>query len=510
MDADYHKLAQRKEQALHIDGERLAARHAQGKLSARERIGLILDQDSFVELDMLARHRCRELGMDGDGHFGDGVVTGYGTVNGRTVFVYAKDMSVYQGTLAEAHARKIHKIQDLALKSRAPLIGLLDSQGARIQESAAALAGYGEQYRRAIAASGVIPQISLVLGPCPGAEAIAASISDFVFMVEGSGHLFVSGPEVAEAVANETVTPEELGGAAVHAEHSSIADETYGNEVDAILQARRLVDFLPSHNEAGAEGWTSFDDDERVEPSLDTLFPDDPNAPYDAKELIAKVADEGDFFELQSHFAPNIVVGMARISGRTVGVVANQPLALAGALDGNACRKAARFVRFCDAFRIPVVTFVDTPGFVPGTAQEHGGLARHGAKLLFAYSRATVPLVAVVLRKAFGAACAMMASREIGCDLRYAWPGAAIGLMGTPAALAVLDGPAGGGEPAHGLDEAGYAERYNSSFAAAGQGQVDDIIRPRDTRCCIAGALRVLDAKRGPEGARRRHDNIPI
>ncbi|MGV3653689.1 MAG: acyl-CoA carboxylase subunit beta [Noviherbaspirillum sp.] len=502
MDLNHNTLAQSREQALQPDADLSAARHAEGRLTARERLELLLDQDSFVELDMFAGQRGADPGLSGQGRFGDGVVTGHGTVNGRTVFVYAKDMTVCQGSLSEAHAGKIHKVQDLALKSRAPLVGLFDSEGARIQDGLSALAGYGVQYRRAIAASGIIPQISLVLGPCPGAEAFAASISDFVLMAEGSGQLFVSGPEVAEAVAGESVTREELGGAAVHAQHSSIADVTCANEVDAILQARRLLDFLPSHHEEERTGWASFDADARVEPSLDTLVPDDPDAPYDVKELLRKVADEGDFFEIQPAFASNLVAGLMRISGKTVGVVANQPLVLAGALDGDACRKAARFVGFCDAFGIPVATFVDTPGFVPGTAQEHGGLARHGADLLAAYARAGVPLVSFVLRKAFGAAGLMMAAREVGCDMRFAWPRATIGLVGAKGAQAILEGQDG----APGLDAAGYVERHASGFAAAAQGQVDDIVLPRDTRPRLAAALRALAAKH----ARRRHGGTSL
>lgn len=502
MDQNHNMLARSREQALQPDADLAAARHADGRLTARERLELLLDQDSFVEMDMLARQRGLEPGVPGQGRPGDGVVTGHGTVNGRTVFVYAKDMTVYQGTLAEAHANKIHKVQDLALKCRAPLVGLFDSEGARIQDGLSALAGYGGQYRRAIAASGIIPQLSLVLGPCPGAEAFAASISDFVLMVEGSGQLFVSGPEVAEAVAGESVTREELGGAAIHAQHSSIADATYGNEVDAILQVRRLLDFLPSHHDEERAGWASFDADARVEPSLDILVPDDPDAPYDVRELVCKVADEGDFFEIQPVFAPNLVAGLMRISGKTVGVVANQPLVLAGALDSDACRKAARFVGFCDAFGIPVVTFVDTPGFVPGTAQEHGGLARHGAELLAAYARASVPLVSFVLRKAFGAAGIMMAARELGCDMRFAWPPSAIGLVGVKGAQAILDGRDG----VPGLDAADYAERHASGHAAAALGQVDDIVPPCDTRPRLAAALRALAGKR----AQRRHGSTSL
>jgi propionyl-CoA carboxylase beta chain len=346
------------------------------------------------------------------------VVIGFGTVNGRTVFVFSKDFTVFGGSLSETHAQKIIKIQDMAMKARAPIVGLFDAGGARIQEGVAALGGYGEVFKRNVIASGVIPQISVIMGPCAGGDVYSPAMTDFIFMVRDTSYMFVTGPDVVKTVTNEIVTAEELGGASVHATKSSIADGAYDNDVECLLQMRRLLDFLPANFAAGAPEWPSFDDAERTDKSLDTLVPDNPNKPYDIKELILKVVDEGDFFELSEAFARNVVIGLARIAGRTVGVVANQPMVLAGVLDSDASRKAARFVRFCDAFNIPIVTFVDVPGFLPGTAQEYGGLIKHGAKLLFAYSQATVPLVTVITRKAFGGAYDVMASKHIGGDRR--------------------------------------------------------------------------------------------
>jgi propionyl-CoA carboxylase beta chain len=505
MKANHKQLAQRREQAFGDGAQLAAAQHASGKLTARERIELLLDPGSCMEFDTFVEHRCTAFGMAGNTIPGDGVTTAQGTINGRPVFVFAKDISVFHGTLSEAHARKIAKVQELALKTRAPLIGLFDSDGARLEEGTAALAGYGEQFRRSVAASGVIPQISLILGPCSGADALAAPLADFVFMVNGTSSLFVGGPELVQAITNETVTADELGGASVHTSKSSVADGDYDNDVTAIQQVRRLVDFLPANNLDGVPEWPSLDDRDRTEPSLDTLVPEDPGKPYDIKELILKVIDEGDFFETQATFAPNIVTGFARIAGRTIGVVANQPMVLAGALDSDAARKAARFVRFCDAFGIAVVTLVDAPGFLPGTAQEHGGLAKHGAKLLFAYAQATVPLVTVVTRKAFGAAYAAMASSHLGADVNYAWPTAQIGLMGASGALGLID-DGGGSDQARVQD---YEQRCISSFAAAQQGYVDDIILPSQTRRHLAQALAMLAGKTS-EQPWRKHDNIPL
>src|ERR1700732_3719010 len=364
---------------------RIEAQHKRGKLTARERLELLLDRSSFEEFDMFVEHRATEFGMDKTKISGDGVVTGWGTVNGRTVFVFAKDFTVFGGSLSETHALKITKIQDMAMRSRAPIIGLFDAGGARIQEGVAALGGYGEVFKRNVIASGVIPQISVIMGPCAGGDVYSPAMTDFIFMVKDTSYMFVTGPDVVKTVTNEVVTAEELGGAVVHTTKSSVADGAYENDVECLLQMRRLIDFLPANSAAGVPHWPSHDDIEREEKSLDTLIPDHPTKPYDIKELIHKVVDEGDFFEIQASYAMNIVTGFGRIVGRTVGFVANQPMMLAGVLDSDASRKAARFVRFCDAFDISIVTFVDVPGFLPGTAQEYGGLIKHSAKNFFAH-----------------------------------------------------------------------------------------------------------------------------
>src|SRR6059036_3152113 len=418
--------------------KRIDAQHARGKLTARERIELLLDKGSFEEFDMFVEHRSTEFGMEKTKVPGDGVVTGWGTVNGRKIFVFAKDFTVFGGSLSETHAQKIVKIQDMAMKARAPIIGLYDAGGARIQEGVAAMAGYSYVFRRNVIASGVIPQISVIMGPCAGGDVYSPAMTDFIFMVRDTSYMFVTGPDVVKTVTNEVVTAEELGGALIHTTKSGIADGSYENDLECLLQMRRLLDFLPANNEAGVPEWPSHDDIEQEEKSLDTLIPDNPNKPYDIKELVLKVADEGDFFELQEAFAKNVVTGFGRIAGRTVGFVANQPMVLAGVLDIDASRKAARFVRFCDAFNIPIVTFVDVPGFLPGTAQEYGGLIKHGAKLLFAYSQASVPLVTVITRKAYGGAFDVMASKEIGADMNYAWPTAQIAVMGAKGAVEII------------------------------------------------------------------------
>src|SRR5256886_606521 len=363
--------------------KRIEAQHKRGKLTARERVALLLDRNSFEEFDMFVEHRCYEFGMAQTKVPGDGVITGWGTVNGRTVFVFAKDFTVFGGSLSETHALKMTKIQDMALRARAPIIGLFDAGGARIQEGVAALGGYGEVFKRNVIASGVIPQISVIMGPCAGGDVYSPAMTDFIFMVEGTSYMFVTGPDVVKTVTNEVVTSEELGGASVHTTKSGISDGAFENDVECLLQIRRLLAFLPANCAAGVPEWPSFDDIERADKSLDTLIPDHPNKPYDIKELILKVADEGDFFELSAAFAKNIVTGFGRIAGRTVGFVANQPLMLAGVLDSDASRKAARFVRFCDAFGIPIVTFVDVPGFMPGTGQDNDGGGQHRAENLF-------------------------------------------------------------------------------------------------------------------------------
>jgi propionyl-CoA carboxylase beta chain len=504
------KLEQRRAKARAGGGEaRIEAQHKRGKLTARERIELLLDKGSFEEFDMFVEHRSIDFGMEKTKIPGDGVVTGWGTVNGRTVFLFAKDFTVFGGSLSETHAQKIIKVQDMAMRARAPIIGLFDAGGARIQEGVASLGGYGEVFKRNVIASGVIPQISVIMGPCAGGDVYSPAMTDFIFMVKDTSYMFVTGPDVVKTVTNEVVTAEELGGASVHATKSSIADGAYDNDVETLLQMRRLIDFLPANNADGVPEWPSFDDIERVEMSLDTLIPENPNKPYDIKELILKVVDEGDFFEIAETFARNIVTGFGRIAGRTVAFVANQPMVLAGVLDSDASRKAARFVRFCDAFNIPIVTFVDVPGFLPGTAQEYGGLIKHGAKLLFAYSQCTVPLVTVITRKAYGGAFDVMAAKEIGADINYAWPTAQIAVMGAKGAVEIIfrqdmDDP---GKIAARTKE--YEDRFLSPFIAAERGYIDDVIMPHSTRRRIARALAMLRDKK-VEMPARKHDNLPL
>ena len=489
---------------------RIEAQHKRGKLTARERIDLLMDKGSFEEFDMFVEHRCVDFGMEKQQKIpGDGVVTGWGTVNGRTVFVFAKDFTVLGGSLSETHAQKIVKIQDMAMKARAPIVGLFDAGGARIQEGVAALGGYGEVFKRNVIASGVIPQISIIMGPCAGGDVYSPAMTDFIFMVKHTSYMFVTGPDVVKTVTNEVVTAEELGGASVHATRSSIADGAYDNDVECLLQMRRLIDFLPASSAAEAPEWPSFDDIEREDKSLDTLIPDNPNKPYDIKELIAKTVDEGDFFEIAEAFAKNIVTGFGRIAGRSVGFVANQPMMLAGVLDSDASRKAARFVRFCDAFNIPIVTFVDVPGFLPGTDQEYGGLIKHGAKLLFAYSQCTVPLVTVITRKAFGGAYDVMASKHVGADVNYAWPTAQIAVMGAKGAVEIIFRADIGDAEKIAARTKEYEDRFLSPFVAAERGYIDEVIMPRATRKRIARALAMLRGKK-VEMPARKHDNLPL
>jgi propionyl-CoA carboxylase beta chain len=504
------RLDARRERARLGGGkERIAAQHAKGKLTARERIDLLLDHDSFEEFDMFVEHRCDDFGMEQTKIPGDGVVTGWGTVNGRTVFVFAKDFTVFGGSLSETHAQKITKIQDMALKNRAPIVGLFDAGGARIQEGVAALGGYGEVFQRNVLASGVIPQISLIMGPCAGGDVYSPAMTDFIFMVRNTSYMFVTGPDVVKTVTNETVTAEELGGAHVHTTRSSIADQAYDNDVEALLQMRRLIDFLPASNLERSPALPSFDDPDRTDSSLDTLVPDSPNKPYDIKELILKVADEGDFFEIQEAHAKNIVTGFARIGGATVGIVANQPLALAGVLDSDASRKGARFVRFCDCFNIPIITFVDVPGFLPGTAQEYGGLIKHGAKLLFAYAEATVPKITIITRKAFGGAYDVMASKHLRGDINLAWPTAQIAVMGAKGAVEIIF-RSDINNPARITERTKeYEDAFLSPFVAAERGYIDEVIMPHATRKRLSRALAMLRNKK-LENPWKKHDNIPL
>ncbi len=488
---------------------RIDAQHAKGKLTARERIEVFLDAGSFEEFDMFVEHRSTDFGMEKTKIAGDGVVTGWGTVNGRTVFVFAKDFTVFGGSLSESHAQKIIKVQDMALKNRAPIIGIYDAGGARIQEGVVALGGYAEIFQRNVLASGVIPQISVIMGPCAGGDVYSPAMTDFIFMVRDTSYMFVTGPDVVKTVTNETVTAEQLGGAVVHTTKSSIADGAYDNDVEALLQMRRLVDFLPQSNTGDLPELSSLQSVELPDESLDTLIPDNPNKPYDIKELIVKTLDEGDFFEIQAAFAKNIVCGFGRMEGRTVGVVANQPMVLAGVLDSDASRKAARFVRFCDCFNIPIITFVDVPGFLPGTAQEYGGLIKHGAKLLFAYGEATVPKVTVITRKAYGGAYDVMASKHLRGDINYAWPTAQIAVMGAKGAVEIIFRKDIHDPQKIAEHTKNYEARFLSPFVAAERGYIDEVIMPHSTRKRVARALRLLRNK-DLKNPWKKHDNIPL
>ena len=488
---------------------RIEAQHRKGKLTARERIEIFLDEGSFEEFDMYVEHRSTDFGMDKTKVAGDGVVTGWGTVNGRTVFVFAKDFTVFGGSLSEAHAEKVVKIQEMALRNRAPIIGFYDAGGARIQEGVAALGGYAEIFQRNVLASGVIPQISVIMGPCAGGDVYSPAMTDFIFMVRDTSYMFVTGPDVVKTVTNETVTAEQLGGASVHTTKSSIADGAYDNDVEALLQMRRLIDLLPQSNTGELPEIDCHQGVDEPDLSLDRLIPDNANKPYDIKELILKTIDESDFFEIQASFARNIVTGFGRVEGRTVGFVANQPMVLAGVLDSDASRKGARFVRFCDCFNIPIVTFVDVPGFLPGTAQEYGGLIKHGAKLLFAYAEATVPKVTAITRKAFGGAYDVMASKHLRGDINYAWPTAQMAVMGAKGAVEIIYRKDIGVPEKIAAHTKTYEDRFLSPFAAAERGYVDEVIMPHSTRRRVARALRMLRNK-DLTNPWKKHDNIPL
>jgi propionyl-CoA carboxylase beta chain len=504
------ELQRRREQAWIGGGQtRIDAQHKRGKLTARERIELLMDENSFEEFDMYVEHRATDFDMAKIKIPGDGVVTGWGTINGRVVYVFAKDFTVFGGSLSESHAKKITKIQDMALQNRGPIIGLFDAGGARIQEGVAALGGYGEVFLRNVLASGVIPQISVIMGPCAGGDVYSPAMTDFIFMVKDTSYMFVTGPDVVKTVTNETVTAEELGGAKVHTTKTSIADRAYDNDVEALLQMRRLMDFLPSSNQSGVPVLPTRDSPDRLELSLDTLIPDNPNMPYDIKELILKVVDEGDFFEIQEAFARNIVTGFARMEGWPVGIVANQPTVLAGVLDSDASRKAARFVRFCDCFAIPILTFVDVPGFLPGTAQEYGGLIKHGAKLLFAYAEATVPKVTLITRKAYGGAYDVMSSKHIRGDVNYAWPTAEIAVMGAKGAAEILYRTELADQEKIASRIKEYQDRFANPFVAAERGYIDEVIKPHTTRKRMCRVLNMLRNKR-VGNPWKKHDNIPL
>ncbi|WP_164155391.1 acyl-CoA carboxylase subunit beta [Sandarakinorhabdus rubra] len=504
------ELERRREAARLGGGEkRIAAQHAKGRLTARERLDILLDPGSFEELDMYVEHNCTDFGMAETVIPGDGVVTGSGTINGRLVFVFSQDFTVFGGSLSERHAQKICKIMDMAMKVGAPVIGLNDSGGARIQEGVASLGGYAEVFQRNVLASGVVPQISLIMGPCAGGAVYSPAMTDFIFMVKDSSYMFVTGPDVVKTVTNEVVTQEELGGAITHSTKSGVADLALEDDIDALLRTRQFFDFLPLNNREDAPFRPTSDDPLRIDESLDTLIPASAAKPYDMHELIQKVADDGAFFELQPGHAGNIIIGFARIEGHTVGIVANQPMVLAGCLDINASKKAGRFVRFCDAFNIPIVTFVDVPGFLPGVAQEYGGIIKHGAKLLFAYAEATVPKITVITRKAYGGAYDVMASKHLRGDLNYAWPTAEIAVMGAKGAVEIIFRQDIGDKDKIATRTAEYEARFANPFVAASKGFIDEVIMPHATRRRIALGLRKLRTK-GLENPWKKHDNIPL
>ncbi len=510
MRAVLHELEKRRSEARLGGGERrIHAQHGKGKLTARERIEVLLDEGSFEEFDMYVTHRAVDFGMAEQKIAGDGVVTGWGTINGRQVYVFSQDFTVLGGSLSETHAKKICKIMDMAVRVGAPVIGLNDSGGARIQEGVASLAGYAEVFRRNAEASGVIPQISVIMGPCAGGAVYSPAMTDFIFMVRDSSYMFVTGPDVVKTVTNEIVTAEELGGAGTHTKKSSVADAAYENDIEALEATRRLFDFLPLNNREKPPVRPFHDDPSRIEMRLDSLIPDSAAKPYDMKELIAAIADEGDFFEIQEAFAKNIVTGFIRLEGQTVGVVANQPMVLAGCLDIDSSRKGARFVRFCDAFSIPILTLVDVPGFLPGTAQEYGGVIKHGAKLLFAYSEATVPMVTLITRKAYGGAYDVMASKHIGADINYAWPTAEIAVMGAKGATEILYRSELSDAEKIAARTAEYEERFANPFVAAERGFIDEVIMPHSSRRRIARAFASLRNKQVTTHW-KKHDTIPL
>jgi len=508
------QLRRLREEALHAGSQRAVDRqHDLGKLTARERIAEFLDKGSFQELDMFVKHRANGFGTEATRHPGDAVVTGWGTVDGRAVFVFAEDFTVFGGSLGEAVSEKICKVMDMAMEVGAPLVGFKDSGGARIQEGVVALDGYGKIFNRNVQASGVIPQISVIMGPCAGGAVYSPAITDFVYQVNETAHLFITGPDVIKAVTGEEVSFEELGGAFSHASRSGVAHFVAADGKAALEEVRYLLSFLPPNNTEMPPYFMPTDRADRMDPVLTTIIPDSPNQPYDIIDVISMVVDDGEFYQVQEHYAPNIVVGFARMDGYTVGVVGNQPAVLAGTLDIEASIKGARFVRFCDAFNVPIVSFVDVPGFLPGVDQEHGGIIRHGAKLLYAYCEATVPRVTVITRKAYGGAYVVMNSRGVGADMVFAWPSAEIAVMGARGAvniiyrrdLAAADDP--DAKRAELIDE--YERTFNNPYIAAERGLVDEVIEPERTRPRLIRALEMLRTKRRT-GPARKHGNIPL
>jgi len=502
---------EKKRQAASLGGgqERIDTQHKRGKLTARERIELLLDEGSFEEWDTFVEHRCSDFGMTDKKVPGDGVVTGTGMLNGRLVFVFSQDFTVFGGSLSEAHAEKICKLMDQAMKVGAPVIGLNDSGGARIQEGVASLGGYAEVFQRNVLASGVVPQISVIMGPCAGGAVYSPAMTDFIFMVKDTSYMFVTGPNVVKTVTHETVTAEELGGAQTHSTLSGVCDCAYENDVETLLMVRRFVNYLPPNNREKAPYRPTPDAPDRIEMSLDTLVPDNPSQPYDMKELIYKVADDYEFWELQPEHAKNIIIGFIRMDGHTVGVVANQPDVLAGCLDIKSSIKAGRFVRFCDAFNIPILTFVDVPGFLPGTGQEHGGIIKHGAKLLFAYAEATVPKVTVITRKAYGGAYDVMSSKHLRGDVNFAWPSAEIAVMGPKGAVEIIFRDDLGDEEKIARRTEEYRQKFANPFVAGSRGYIDDVIAPHATRKRICRSLAALRNKK-LDNPWRKHDNIPL
>ncbi len=504
------KLKHKREAAKQGGGEkRIEAQHKKGKLTARERLEVLLDPDSFEEWDMFVEHRCQDFGMDKNRVPGDGVIAGHGTIEGRPVFVFSQDFTVFGGSLSEAHAGKIAKIMDKAMQVGVPVIGLNDSGGARIQEGVESLAGYAEVFQRNVLASGVIPQISVIMGPCAGGAVYSPAMTDFIFMVKKTSHMFVTGPDVVKTVTHETLTHEELGGASVHTTKSSVADLAFENDIEAILNVRRFFEFLPLSNREASPVKDTTDDPKRSIPVLNNIIPADPSQSYNMKDVISQIVDHKDFFELQSNYAANIIIGFGRMEGQTIGIVANQPSVLAGCLDIDASRKAARFVRFCDCFNIPILTFVDVPGFLPGKAQEQGGIIKHGAKLLFAFAEATVPKVTVITRKAYGGAYDVMSSKHLRGDVNYAWPSAEIAVMGPKGAVEIIfRDQLNDSEKVESLTEE-YRQKFANPFIAASRGYIDDIIEPHTTRARICQSLLFLKNKK-LENPWKKHDNIPL
>ncbi len=492
---------------------RIEVQHKKGRLTAHERIDLLLDKGSFREVDAFVKHRTNDFGLDKQKYLSDSVVTGWGTIDGRLVYVFSQDFTVFGGSLGEVHAEKIVKIMDMAVKNGAPMIGLNDSGGARIQEGVVSLGGYADIFLRNTLASGVIPQISAIMGPCAGGAVYSPALTDFIFMVRGSSYMFVTGPDVVKTVTHEQVTQEELGGASVHSEVSGVCHVAADTEADTLYLIRKLFGFLPSNNMEDPPIVSGGDDPLRMEEALDNIIPDDPGKPYNIKDVIRMVVDDGQFFEIHEAYAANIVVGFARLGGHSIGIVANQPAVLAGVLDINAADKAGRFVRFCDSFNIPILTFEDVPGFLPGIGQEHGGIIRHGAKLLYAYCEATVPKLTVITRKAYGGAYDVMSSKHIRGDVNLAWPSAEIAVMGPEGAVNIIFRKelAEAKDPVKRRAElvAEYREKFANPYIAAERGYIDDVIEPRETRPRLINALEMLSNKRDSNPA-KKHGNIPL